>query len=117
MVVVFATALIGMVVDYSTYYFITGIAHPSDSAATRRRSIFQPLTLGMVTSVGAFAALLASPIPAFRQVAVLGGVGLFAAWAFALYLLPTLEAAAEHSQPLLMGRNAEFIALFPGLHV
>lgn len=91
MVVVFATALIGMVVDYSTYYLITGIAHPSDSAATRRRSIFQPLTLGMATSVGAFVALLASPIPAFRQVAVLGGVGLFAAWALALYLLPSLE--------------------------
>jgi predicted exporter len=45
----------------------------------------------MVTSVGAFVALLASPIPAFRQVAVLGGVGLFAAWALALYLLPSLE--------------------------
>jgi predicted exporter len=49
------------------------------------------LTLGMVTSVGAFAALLVSPISAFRQVAVLGGVGLFAAWALALYLLPLLE--------------------------
>ncbi|GAB2179351.1 MMPL family transporter [Dongia sp. agr-C8] len=91
MVVVFATALIGMVVDYSTYYLITGIAHPGDSAAARRRSIFQPLTLGMATSVGAFAALLLSPISAFRQVAVLGGVGLFAAWGLALYLLPLLE--------------------------
>jgi predicted exporter len=91
MVVVFASALIGMVVDYSTYYFITGIAHPSDSAVERRTSIFRPLTLGMATSVAAFAALLASPIPAFRQIAILGGVGLFAAWALALYLLPVLE--------------------------
>jgi len=99
MVVVFATALIGMVVDYSTYYFITGIAHPAESAATRRNSIFQPLTLGMMTSVGAFAALLISPISAFRQVAVLGGVGLFAAWALALYLLPILEGRSRVLTP------------------
>jgi predicted exporter len=49
----------------------------------------------MVTSVGAFAALLVSPISAFRQVAVLGGVGLFAAWALALYLLPLLEGRSR----------------------
>ena len=91
MVIVFASALIGMVVDYSTYYLITGIAHPTDTAATRRRSIFRPLTLGMVTSVGSFLVLLASPIPAFRQVAVLGSAGLSAAWVLALYLLPVLE--------------------------
>jgi predicted exporter len=103
MVVVFATALIGMVVDYSTYYLITGIAHPTDSAATRRHSIFQPLTLGMVTSVGAFAALLVSPISAFRQVAVLGGFGLFAAWALALYLLPLLEGGRRVLTPFADG--------------
>jgi predicted exporter len=91
MVIVFASALIGMVVDYSTYYLITGVARPDDTAQARRRSIFRPLTLGMATSVAAFAALLASPIAAFRQIAILGSVGLFAAWVLALYVLPILE--------------------------
>jgi predicted exporter len=91
MVIVFATALIGMVVDYSTYYLITGVAYPQGSITERRRSIFRPLTIGMVTSVGAFLALIGSPISAFRQIAVLGGVGLFFAWALALYLLPFVE--------------------------
>jgi predicted exporter len=91
MVMVFAAALIGMVVDYSTYYLITGVAAPEAPAADRRSSIFRPLTLGMLTSVGAFAALLGASISAFRQIAILGGVGLLFAWLTALYLLPMLE--------------------------
>jgi predicted exporter len=91
MVIVFATALIGMVVDYSTYYLITGVAAPGATVAERRATLFRPLTLGMLTSVGAFAALLLAPIPAFRQIAILGGIGLFFAWAMALYFLPKLE--------------------------
>jgi len=118
MVVVFAMALIGMVVDYSTYYLITGVAHPEASIEERRSSIFRPLTLGMVTSVGAFAALLLAPIPAFRQVAILGGVGLFFAWATALYLLPRLEGRVrprKASADWIQVRVNRMLAVRPGL--
>lgn len=91
MVMVFAAALIGMVVDYTTYYLVTGIGSPNALAATRRKHIYRPLTLGMATSVGAFAALLFFPISAFQQIAVFGCVGLVAAWMATMYLLPFLE--------------------------
>ncbi len=95
MVMVFAAALIGMVVDYTTYFLLTGVGQPDVDGATRARSIRRPLTVGMATSVGAFASLLAAPIAAFQQIAVFGATGLVAAWLAALILLPLLEGRAR----------------------
>ena len=120
MVIVFATALIGMVVDYSTYYLITGVATPEASVEKRRSTIYRPLTLGMITSVGAFAALLFVAIPAFREIALLGGVGLFFAWATALYLLPRLEGRIRprtRSADWMRVRVGQILARPPSLAV
>ncbi|MCE9650890.1 MAG: MMPL family transporter [Parvibaculum sp.] len=106
---VFGAALIGMVVDYTTYYLVTGLGMPGGTVAERRAHILKPLTLGMLTSVGAFAALLFFPVTAFRQIAVLGGVGLIAAWVATLYLTPLLERGAMRKGP-----GAEWIARVPG---
>lgn len=96
---IFGSALTGMVIDYTTYFLITGIAAPDAGGAVRRASLFRPLTLGMATSVGAFAALLVFPVPAFRQIAVFGGVGLLAAWAGTVYLLPLIEGRPSRAGP------------------
>lgn len=93
MVMVFAAALIGMVVDYTTYFLMTGVADPMLDAVSRRERLARPLTAGMATSVGGFAMLLAAPVEAFREIAVFGSVGLAAAWLAALYLLPSVEGS------------------------
>lgn len=96
---VFGAALIGMVVDYTTYYLVTGLAEPQLEYKARRARILKPLTLGMLTSVGAFAALLFFPVSAFRQIAVLGSVGLVTAWAATLLLTPHAEGRAMKIGP------------------
>ncbi|MDP1627316.1 MMPL family transporter [Parvibaculum sp.] len=99
MALVFGAALIGMVVDYTTYYLVTGIGEAPGSRAERRARLFKPLTLGMLTSIGAFAALLAFPVPAFRQVAFFGMSGLVAAWAGTLWLVPLIEGGRMATGP------------------
>lgn len=99
MALVFGAALIGMVVDYTTYYLVTGIGEAPASRAGRRERLFKPLTLGMLTSIGAFAALLVFPVPAFRQVAVFGISGLAAAWAGTLWLIPLIEGGRMSTGP------------------
>src|SRR3546814_18384283 len=64
---VFGAALIGMVVDYTTYYLVTGLDAPDKTIGQRTGHILKPLKLGMVTSVGAFAALMFFPVPAFGR--------------------------------------------------
>lgn len=99
MALVFGAALIGMVVDYTTYYLVTGLGAPDSPVETRQRKLFKPLTLGMVTSVAAFATLLLFPVTAFRQIAVFGGVGLVAAWVGTLVLTPRVEGGAMRAGP------------------
>ena len=111
MALLFGAALIGMVVDYTTYFLVTGIGAPNTPAAARRKHIFRPLTLGMSTSVGAFAVLLLFPVPAFRQIAVLGGSGLLAAWLGAMWLLPFLEGKPAPAGPAACAVERAAIAL------
>jgi len=109
MALVFGAALIGMVVDYTTYYLVTGLAHPRSSAAERKARIYRPLTLGMLTSVAAFAALFFFPVAAFRQIALFGGVGLVAAWVSTLVLTPVVEG-----QPMRVGPGALLTKTYAG---
>ena len=99
MAMVFGAALIGMVVDYTTYFLVTGLTGDGQSGDARKALIFRPLTLGMATSVAAFAALLFFPVTAFREIAVFGGVGLVAAWIATLGLTPILEGGAMQAGP------------------
>jgi predicted exporter len=99
MALVFGAALIGMVVDYTTYYLVTGLGSAPGTRAERRRRLLRPLTVGMATSVGAFAALLVFPVPAFQQVALFGMAGLAMAWAGTLWLVPLIEGGGVVTGP------------------
>ncbi|HEX7774916.1 MAG TPA: MMPL family transporter, partial [Parvibaculum sp.] len=117
MALVFGAALIGMVVDYTTYYLVTGLGTPVRLPAERRAHILKPLSLGMLTSVGAFAALFLFPIPAFQQIALLGGAGLVVAWAATLTLTPLVEGGRMKVGPgaAWIETNAGgFLAAAPG---
>ncbi|MES1991336.1 MAG: MMPL family transporter [Pseudomonadota bacterium] len=109
MALVFGAALIGMVVDYTTYYLVTGLAHPDYSVAERKAQIYRPLTLGMLTSVAAFAALFFFPVAAFRQIALFGGVGLVSAWVSTLVLTPVVEG-----RPMRVGPGALMAKTYAG---
>jgi predicted exporter len=99
MALVFGAALIGMVVDYTTYFLVTGLQDTERAIEVRQSEIFRPLTLGMVTSVAAFGALLLFPVPAFRQIALFGSVGLISAWVGTLALTPRLEGRSMRAGP------------------
>lgn len=99
MALVFGAALIGMVVDYTTYYLVTGLGAAPGTQAERRARLFRPFTIGMVTSAGAFAALLVFPVPAFQQVALFGMSGLAMAWAGTLWLVPHIEGRGMATGP------------------
>jgi len=99
MALVFGAALIGMVVDYTTYYLVAGLGGAPGTPDERRDRLFRPLTLGMLTSAGAFAALLVFPVPAFQQVALFGMSGLAMAWAGTLWLVPHLEGGRTETGP------------------
>ena len=109
MALVFGAALTGMVIDYTTYYLVTGLGDAAPSRARRRAAIWTPLSLGMLTSVGAFAALLVFPIQAFQQIAVLGGVGLVSAWVATFLLTPLLEGRRVRTGP-----GARWADRYPG---
>ncbi|MGV8996672.1 MAG: MMPL family transporter [Parvibaculaceae bacterium] len=109
MALVFGAALIGMVVDYTTYYLVTGLAQPENTPDERKAGIFRPLTLGMLTSVAAFAALFFFPVAAFRQIALFGGVGLIAAWVTTLVLTPAVEG-----KPMRVGPGAMLTKNYAG---
>jgi len=118
MALVFGAALIGMVIDYTTYYLVTGIGDAPTSQVQRRAHLFKPLTLGMLTSVGAFAALLVFPVPAFRQMAVFGMSGLIAAWLATFWVIPLVEGGRMSTGPgaaWISRRAGYYLARTPGL--
>lgn len=99
MALVFGAALIGMVVDYTSYYLVTGLDEKPRSRDERRIYVAKPLSLGMLTSVASFLVLLIFPVPAFQQIAVLGGAGLVAAWIATLFLTPLVAGQQTHIGP------------------
>lgn len=78
---VFSTSLIGISLDYSLHYFLTG-----DETGFKKS-----LTSSMVTTVLAFSALLFSNIEVLRQIAVFTSFGLFGVYLFVLIILPLFK--------------------------
>jgi len=80
----FGTTLIGEAVDYSIYLFIQQLA----GSATL--GFWRTITLGVLTSVAGYAALLFSGFPSLGQLGLYSIAGLIAAALTARYLLPPL---------------------------
>lgn len=93
---VVGASLIGVTVDYAFHYFATAADH-SDSPRSVLSRVGPAISLGLLTTALAYAALLAAPFPGLRQMAVFSICGLLGAWWTVLCLFPW--AAAGPARP------------------
>ena len=84
---VVGASLIGVTVDYAFHYFATAANRP-DSPHTALARVGPAISLGLLTTALAYAALLAAPFPGLRQMAVFSICGLLGAWCTVLCLFP-----------------------------
>lgn len=88
MVVGLSATMAGIAVDYGIHVYATTRTETEPFAAARR--IVRPLTTGMLTTLGVFAAFLFSRIPAYRQLGMMAGGSLILSLLLALDLLPAV---------------------------
>ncbi|WP_022661119.1 MMPL family transporter [Paucidesulfovibrio longus] len=93
----FGAVLVGISIDYALHvHFACGTSGEDRGVALA--GLARPLLFSALTSLGAFAALLASSIPAIRQLAVFSISGLAFSLFVSLMLLPQLPLGA-HARP------------------
>lgn len=92
---VFGSSVIGVAMDYSLHY-LTEHYKDSDklSSAQCLRRVFPGITMAMITSAIAYAAIGFAPFPVLRQIAVFSCAGLFMAWFTVVSLYPSLLPTA-----------------------
>ncbi|MBN2718663.1 MAG: hypothetical protein JXX14_22650 [Deltaproteobacteria bacterium] len=85
---VFGASLVGVCIDYSFHYF----AHRLENGAGQDTlsKVLPGITLGMITSVVGYIALLVAPFPGLQQMAIFSAVGLVGAYSTVLCLFPCL---------------------------
>lgn len=85
---VFGSSVIGVAMDYALHYltehYKPGAPHNS------LQQVLPGITLAMLTSVIAYAAIGFAPFPVLRQIALFSCVGLIGAWLTVISLFPTL---------------------------
>jgi predicted exporter len=122
---VFGAAITGVSVDYAIHYLCDSLK-PDWEPSAGLKTMLPGLTLGMLTSVLAFALLAVAPFPGVRQVSVFASCGLFASWATTVLLLPLLARPSRprtpRAIPVLPARGiwrlvagVALLALLPGL--
>ena len=89
---VFGSSLIGLAADYSTYFLTDAFRVPGRwDGRDALRQVAPGILLGLATALTAYAALMATPFPALRQIAVFSAVGLVVACGCVLCLFPLLR--------------------------
>lgn len=90
-ILLFGISLIGVAVDYGLHYsaslFDPAMQHPAERLAHVRTAI----TLGLLTTLIGYAALLLAPFPGLHQLAVFAIVGLIAAFLTVILWVPLLD--------------------------
>jgi 1-acyl-sn-glycerol-3-phosphate acyltransferase len=101
----FASIAIGVTVDYSIHV----IYHLDDLSETDPVSIGQhlsklvfPVGVGVITTIAAFLVMMASPLQGYKQLGILGAIGVVFSATFAIVILPLLVPRPKRSgQPAL----------------
>lgn len=89
---VFGTTLIGITVDYSAHYFCKRLGQAQISAWRSLKSLLPDLSLALLSTLTAFAAMALAPLPGLQQMAVFSMSGIVAAFVAVCLWLPLLEA-------------------------
>ncbi|MCG3147537.1 MAG: Trans-aconitate 2-methyltransferase [Verrucomicrobiae bacterium] len=94
----FASIAVGITVDYAIHV----IYHLEDTDSDDPRHIGEhlgrlvfPITVGVITTLAAFAVMLSSPIHGYQQLGTLGIIGVVFSAGFAVVILPLLVPAAR----------------------
>jgi predicted exporter len=91
---VFGASLIGVSVDYALHFFAARLAgEPTQGKAVLAR-ILPGISLGLLTSVIAYAALAVPPFPGLRQLAVFSSIGLIGACLTVVLVFPLAKLRA-----------------------
>lgn len=99
---IFGASLIGVAVDYAFHYFaVDSAVEPGKSAGNRIGAIFPAITLGLISSIIGYTALLATPFPGLQQMALFCIVGLVGSYATVVLLFPAISINTRGSSPLL----------------
>ena len=92
----FGAGLVGVAIDYSLHFLCAhhhdNVNRP-DQKLSILRLILPSLTMGLVSSVLAYAAQGMAPFPGLRQMAVFSALGLIGAWLTVVCWLPVLHGA------------------------
>ncbi|MCA8954781.1 MAG: 1-acyl-sn-glycerol-3-phosphate acyltransferase, partial [Planctomycetes bacterium] len=92
----FGAVLLGLTIDFAIH-----VLFRLDRGASRRELPTRALWMGGTTTALAFVALLASSLPAVRDVGVFGAIGVTGAALCAVLVLPALVPPGRRSRPLL----------------
>lgn len=107
---IFGASLIGVAVDYAFHYFaVDNVLASEKSGFSRLRTIFPAISLGLVSSVIGYAALLATPFPGLQQMALFCIVGLVGAYTTVVLLFPAIPINT-HGSPRLVNFCRGFLA-------
>lgn len=94
---VFGASLIGVAVDYAFHFF----AVDAHSGSARLSRIFPAISLGLLSSIIGYLALLTTPFPGLKQMATFSITGLVGAYLTVVLLFPALPFNSQSSPPLL----------------
>ncbi len=84
--IVFGASLIGVAVDYAFHYLVSdGIG------AGKLKTVFPAITLGLLSSIIGYLALLTTPFPGLQQMAIFCISGLVAAYLTVVLLYPSIK--------------------------
>ncbi|AWK86264.1 MMPL family transporter [Azospirillum thermophilum] len=97
----FGTSLIGVAVDYSLHYSACLFDRTCATSRDRLAHVLPGITLGLVTTLIGYMALMLAPFPGLRQIAVFSILGLIAAFLTVVLWLPPLD----HAAPLRHGHG------------
>lgn len=93
--IVFGTSLIGVGVDYSLHFFCEYAARKKQKNLGFEviKKIFPAITMGLITSLIGYLALIFTPFPGLKQIAFFSNIGLIAAYGSVVIFFPIFYKA------------------------
>jgi predicted exporter len=114
---VFGASLIGVCIDYPIHLFTHHAHYPSSDREEMIAGVRPGLLLGALTTMAGFVGMGWAAFPGIREISGFAAIGIVAALATTLWVLPSLlpaTTAPARSQRLLMRRAERLVAWMSG---